>query len=446
MTSTSSADLFARAQQVIPSGVNSPVRAFGSVGGTPPFLTDAKGALLHDADGREYVDLVGSWGPMILGHANEQVVEAVREAAGRGLSFGAPQAGEVTLVEEVVSRIAPVEQLRLVNSGTEATMSALRVARAATERDVIVKFAGCYHGHVDALLAEAGSGVATFAMPGSAGVTASTARDTVVLPYGDRDAVAALFAERGSEIAAIITEAAPANMGVVPPLEVDGIGFNRFLSETAHAHGSLLISDEVLTGFRASREGYYGVDGPTGAEGAWAPDLMTFGKVIGGGLPVGAFGGRKDLMGLLAPAGPVYQAGTLSGNPLATAAGMATFAGLDAAAYETLGSASSTLQQLVADAFTTAGVPRRDPDRGHPVLGVLPERAGARLRGREGAGHSSVHSLLPRDAGGRDLPAAVGLRGVVRLHRAHPGDPRPDRGRAAGRREGRRGGVSTADG
>lgn len=357
MTSTSSTDLFARAQQVIPSGVNSPVRAFGSVGGTPPFLTDAKGALLHDADGKEYVDLVGSWGPMILGHANEQVVEAVREAAGRGLSFGAPQAGEVTLVEEVVSRVAPVEQLRLVNSGTEATMSALRVARAATERDVIVKFAGCYHGHVDALLAEAGSGVATFAMPGSAGVTASTARDTVVLPYGDRDAVAALFAERGSEIAAIITEAAPANMGVVPPLEADGIGFNRFLSETAHAHGALLISDEVLTGFRASREGYYGVDGPTGTDDAWAPDLMTFGKVIGGGLPVGAFGGRKDLMGLLAPAGPVYQAGTLSGNPLATAAGMATFAGLDAAAYETLGSASRTLQQLVADALTTAGVP-----------------------------------------------------------------------------------------
>lgn len=370
MTSaTSSAALFARAQQVIPSGVNSPVRAFGSVGGTPPFLTSAKGALLQDADGKEYVDLVGSWGPMILGHANEQVVEAVREAAGRGLSFGAPQAGEVTLAEEVVSRIAPVEQLRLVNSGTEATMSALRVARAATGRDVVVKFAGCYHGHVDALLAEAGSGVATFAMPGSAGVTAATARDTVVLPYGDRDAVTALFAERGSEIAAIITEAAPANMGVVPPLEAHGIGFNRFLSETAHGAGALLISDEVLTGFRASREGYYGIDGPTGsgagapadagADGgaSWAPDLMTFGKVIGGGLPVGAFGGRKDLMGLLAPAGPVYQAGTLSGNPLATAAGVATFAGLDEAAYSTLGSASRTLQQLVADALTTAGVP-----------------------------------------------------------------------------------------
>ena len=355
MTSTTtSADLFARAQQVIPSGVNSPVRAFGSVGGTPPFLTEAKGALLHDADGNEYVDLVGSWGPMILGHANEQVVEAVRAAAGRGLSFGAPQPGEVTLAEEVVRRIGPVEQLRLVNSGTEATMSALRVARAATGRDVVVKFAGCYHGHVDALLAEAGSGVATFAMPGSAGVTAATARDTVVLPYGDREAVAALFAERGGEIAAIITEAAPANMGVVPPLAQDGVGFNRFLSETAHAAGALLISDEVLTGFRASAEGHYGIDG---ADRSWAPDLMTFGKVIGGGLPVGAFGGRADLMGLLAPAGPVYQAGTLSGNPLATAAGLATLEGLDAAAYDTLGRVSSTLQQLVADALTTAGVP-----------------------------------------------------------------------------------------
>ena len=347
-----SAELFERARSVIPSGVNSPVRAFGSVGGTPPFIVSAEGALLRDADGREYVDTVGSWGPMILGHANPQVVEAVREAARKGLSFGAPQPGEVLLAEEVTARVRPVEQIRLVNSGTEATMSALRLARAATGRDVVVKFAGCYHGHVDALLAEAGSGVATFALPGSAGVTTATAKDTVVLPYGDRTALTELFAQRGGEIAAIITEAAPANMGVVPPPQQDGTGFNRFLAETAHAAGALLISDEVLTGFRASREGQYGIDG----EG-WEPDLMTFGKVIGGGLPVGAFGGRAELMGLLAPAGPVYQAGTLSGNPLATAAGLATLNGLNESAYHAIGRAADVLKSAVYEALTAAGVP-----------------------------------------------------------------------------------------
>ncbi len=353
-----SEDLFTRARRVIPSGVNSPVRAFGSVGGTPPFIASAAGAMLHDVDGRSYVDLVGSWGPMVLGHAHPGVVEAVREAAGRGLSYGAPQPGEVSLAEAVVERIRPVESLRLVNSGTEATMSAIRVARGATGRDVIVKFAGCYHGHSDGLLAEAGSGVATFGLPGSAGVTAAATKDTVVVPYGDRDAVGALFAERGHEIAAVITEAAPANMGVVPPpAGEDGVGFNRFLAETAHAAGALLISDEVLTGFRASREGYYGIDGPEPGDDGWAPDLMAFGKVIGGGLPVGAFGGRADLMGLLAPAGPVYQAGTLSGNPLATAAGLATLDGLDEAAYEQLNATSAALQRLVGDALTEAGVP-----------------------------------------------------------------------------------------
>ncbi|GAB2540708.1 glutamate-1-semialdehyde 2,1-aminomutase [Brachybacterium huguangmaarense] len=357
-----SEELFARARRVIPSGVNSPVRAFGSVGGTPPFIASAEGAVLRDVDGREYVDLVGSWGPMILGHANPGVVAAVREAAGRGLSFGAPQAGEVSLAEEIIGRMRPVEAVRLVNSGTEATMSALRLARAATGRDVVVKFAGCYHGHVDALLAEAGSGVATFAMPGSAGVTEATAKDTVVLPYGDRDAVRALFAERGGEIAAIITESAPANMGVVTPPAGEsaeaGVGFNAFLAATAHDAGALLITDEVLTGFRASREGYYGIDGPAAGDAdGWAPDLMTFGKVIGGGLPVGAFGGRADVMALLAPAGPVYQAGTLSGNPLATAAGLATFAQLDDGAYAAIDRSSVALQQLVADALAAAGVP-----------------------------------------------------------------------------------------
>jgi glutamate-1-semialdehyde 2,1-aminomutase len=354
-----SQQLFDQARQVIPAGVNSPVRAYGSVGGTPPFIASAKGALLHDVEGNEYVDLVGSWGPMILGHAPDAVVSAVQDAAARGLSFGAPQQGEVELAQEVVGRVRPVQKMRLVNSGTEATMSALRVARAATGRDVVVKFAGCYHGHVDALLAEAGSGVATFALPGSAGVTEGTAKDTVVLPYGDREAVRELLAARGSEIAAIIVEAAPANMGVITPPTADGVSFNAFLAEQIHAVGGLLITDEVLTGFRASKEGYYGIDGPSaGSTGTdWAPDLMTFGKVIGGGLPVGAFGGRADLMDLLAPLGPAYQAGTLSGNPLATAAGLATFAGLDDAAYRALAQASSALQELVDGALTEAGVP-----------------------------------------------------------------------------------------
>jgi glutamate-1-semialdehyde 2,1-aminomutase len=355
-----SQQLFDRARRLIPAGVNSPVRAYGSVGGTPPFIASAKGALLRDVEGHEYVDLVGSWGPMILGHAEDSVVAAVQDAAARGLSFGAPQAGEVELAEEVVGRVRPLEKMRLVNSGTEATMSALRVARAATGRDVVVKFAGCYHGHVDALLAEAGSGVATFALPGSAGVTEGTAKDTVVLPYGDRAAVEELLAARGDEIAAIIVEAAPANMGVVTPPADDGVPFNAFLAEQVHAAGGLLITDEVLTGFRASKEGYYGIDGPSATDPVvpdWAPDLMTFGKVIGGGLPVGAFGGRADLMDLLAPLGPVYQAGTLSGNPLATAAGLATFAGLDDAAYETLTKASTTLQGLVDEALSRAGVP-----------------------------------------------------------------------------------------
>lgn len=355
-----SEELFAHARRVIPAGVNSPVRAFGSVGGTPPYIASAAGALLTDVDGREYVDLVGSWGPMILGHAHPQVVEAVQQAASRGLSFGAPQPQEVALAEEVIARIGPVEKIRMVNSGTEAVMSALRVARGATGRDVIVKFAGNYHGHVDALLAEAGSGLATFGLPGSAGVTAGTAQDTVVLPYGDRAAVQELFAARGSEIAAVIVEAAPCNMGVVPPSSEDGLGFTPFLHDLAHEHGALLITDEVLTGFRATRTGYYGIDGPGGTDGTqqdWAPDLMTFGKVIGGGLPVGAFGGRADLMDLLAPLGPVYQAGTLSGNPLATAAGLATFAGLDEAAYAQLGATSQALQDLVAEALTAAGVP-----------------------------------------------------------------------------------------
>ncbi|RIJ77107.1 glutamate-1-semialdehyde-2,1-aminomutase [Nakamurella silvestris] len=347
-----SAALFERALAVTPGGVNSPVRAFRSVGGTPRFMASGKGAYITDVDGKEYVDLVGSWGPMILGHSNPGVIAAVTDAVGRGLSFGTPGAGEVALAEEIVSRIAPVDQVRLVSSGTEATMSAVRLARGFTGRVKVVKFAGCYHGHVDALLASAGSGVATLALPDSAGVPATTTADVIVLPYNDIAAVRTAFELHGSEIACIITEAAAANMGVVPPAP----GFNAALAEIAHVNGALLISDEVMTGFRLSRSGMFGLDGEI--EG-WRPDLMTFGKVIGGGLPVGAFGGRADVMALLAPNGPVYQAGTLSGNPIATAAGLANLQGLTAEVYQHLNSTADVVGDLVSAALSAEGVEHR---------------------------------------------------------------------------------------
>ena len=354
-----SAALMERALAVTPGGVNSPVRAFGAVGGTPRFMASAKGPWLTDADGRRYVDLVGSWGPMILGHADERVLEAVRAAAGRGFSYGMPSEGEVALAEEIVARVAPVEQVRLVSSGTEATMSAVRLARGATGRPAIVKFAGCYHGHVDSLLAHAGSGVATFALPDSAGVPASAAAETIVLPYNDVAAVEAAFAEHGERIAAVITEAAPGNMGVVPPAP----GFTAALRRITREHGALLISDEVMTGFRCSRAGWYGLEGPydVGADGAdsGAPDLFTFGKVMGGGFPAAAFGGRADLMAHLAPVGPVYQAGTLSGNPVAVAAGQATLAACDDDLYERRGRAASTIADAASTALSAEGVPHR---------------------------------------------------------------------------------------
>jgi glutamate-1-semialdehyde 2,1-aminomutase len=348
-STAASAALFSRAHTVTPGGVNSPVRAFNAVGGTPRFIERAAGAYLTDVDGNEYVDLVCSWGPMLLGHAHPEVIEAVTAAAARGTSYGTPTPAEVELAEEIVGR-TPVDKLRLVSSGTEATMSAIRLARGFTGRDLVVKFAGCYHGHVDSLLAAAGSGLATFAVPGTPGVPADFTAHTLVLPYNDTAAVEAAFAEHGDRVACLITEAAPGNMGMVPPAE----GFNRFLADICRRNGALFISDEVMTGFRVTRTGRWGLDG---AVEGWRPDLMTFGKVMGGGFPAAAFGGRADVMAHLAPEGAVYQAGTLSGNPVAATAGLTTLRLATEPVYEHVGRAADVVRRAASDALTEAGVP-----------------------------------------------------------------------------------------
>jgi len=399
-------ELFAHAREVIPGGVSSPVRAYGSVGGAPRFLASASGPRVTDAAGAEYVDLVASWGPALLGHAHPEVVEAVREAASRGLSFGAPTEGEVELADLIVQRVragaapppsaplsapssaplsarppdaaetagaaggpgpdarsraaasAPVERVRLVSTGTEATMTAIRLARGFTGRDLLVKFAGHYHGHSDGLLAEAGSGVATLALPGSAGVPAPIAAQTLVVPYNDPAAIEEVFAVHGGRIAAVIVEAAAANMGVVAPLP----GFNAALADLAHAHGALLILDEVLTGFRVHPAGFWGLQQDAGER--YVPDLFTFGKVVGGGMPLAALGGRADVMDRLAPVGPVYQAGTLSGNPLSVAAGIATLRLATPEVYERVDAAASVVASALASALTAEGVEHAVPRAG----------------------------------------------------------------------------------
>ncbi|HPL64150.1 MAG: glutamate-1-semialdehyde 2,1-aminomutase [Syntrophales bacterium] len=341
--------LFRRAGKVIPGGVNSPVRAFRAVGGEPLFISRASGSRVYDSRGKEYIDYVASWGPMILGHAHPAVTEAVARAAQSGTSYGAPTEAEIEMAEIITGAIPSVEKIRMVNSGTEAVMSAVRLARAFTGRKRIVKFEGCYHGHSDSLLAKAGSGIATFGIPGSPGVPAELAALTITLPFNDGGALRSAFSSAGHEIACVIVEPVPGNMGVVPPKE----GFLETLRETTAAGGSLLIFDEVITGFRLTFGGCQNLAGIR-------PDLTCLGKIIGGGLPVGAFGGKKEIMDRLAPEGPVYQAGTLSGNPLAMAAGIATLKTLrDGRIYPVINKLCEELCRELRGRFRRKGIPVR---------------------------------------------------------------------------------------
>ena len=377
------AGLFARSRRVMPGGVSSPVRAFRSVGGDPYVVARAEGAFVWDVEGRRYLDYVQSYGASILGHAAPRVVDAIRDAAGRGTTYGAPTEGEVLLAEELCRRVEGLEMVRLVSSGTEAAMSAVRLARGATGRSTIVKFAGCYHGHSDGLLAAGGSGVADQGLADSAGVTAGAVADTVVAPYN-------VVPELGDDVAAVVVEPVAANMGVVAPAE----GFLAGLRQACDRAGALLVFDEVITGFRL---------GPGGASGRLGvtPDLWCFGKVIGGGLPLGAFGGRRDVMEQLAPLGPVYQAGTLSGNPLATAAGLAVLAELDAAAYTMLDGRAAELAAMLGEVIAGAGLPVQLPRVG-PLLGLyfadapVVDYDGARASAGSGLYRRFFRALLDR--------------------------------------------------
>jgi glutamate-1-semialdehyde 2,1-aminomutase len=379
----SNASLFERAQQIIPGGVNSPVRAFRSVGGTPYFVARAEGAYVWDVEGRRYLDYVQSWGASILGHANPHIVAAITAAAANGTSYGAPTEREVLLAEAINERVPGCEMVRLVSSGTEATMTAIRLARGFTGRDRIVKFDGCYHGHSDSLLAGGGSGITTLALPDSAGVPKEAVAHTVVVPYN-------VVPEIGDDVACVIVEPVAANMGLVPPVP----GFLEGLRAACDRVGALLIFDEVITGFRVARGGIAELVGVQ-------PDLWCFGKVIGGGLPVGAFGGRHDVMSMLAPLGPVYQAGTLSGNPLATAAGLAALELLDDTAYKMLTGRSDELNMQLTRAFQDRGVEGHVVQYG-PLMGIyfgegpVLDHAGSELSAETGLYSKVFHEMLGR--------------------------------------------------
>jgi len=402
--------LFQRAQKSIPGGVNSPVRAFRSVGGTPRFIARAEGARVWDADGKAYIDYVGSWGPAIAGHAHPAIVEAVREAALRGLSFGAPSEAEVDIAELICELMPSIEMVRLVSSGTEATMSAIRLARGFTGRDAIVKFEGCYHGHADSLLVKAGSGLLTFGNPSSGGVPADFAKHTIVLDYNDLQQVEDAFRMRGGEIAAVIVEAIAGNMNLVKPLP----GFLEGLRRLCTEYNVVLIFDEVMTGFRVGPQGVQGLYGIT-------PDLTTLGKVIGGGMPVGAFGGRRDIMEKIAPLGPVYQAGTLSGSPVAVAAGLASLKLLrEPGFYENLSARTTQLVTGLAAAATDAGVTFRADSVGG-MFGVyfsaaVPKSFADVMASDRDAFNRFFHAML--DAGHYFAPSAFEAGFVSAAHTA----------------------------